>query len=140
VPELGTGLGAGVGRWGSDRQGWLRRKDPVAVQEVDGDREMLQYPAGRTYSMVGVDLYWSRLPPRPRSSAALIPNYFLGSSEPDACATSVKLKMAAALSFFCPACPCAGVVLNDLVLRLRLLLGAIAGLMCPIKKVVLMLH
>jgi hypothetical protein len=54
----------------------------VAVQEVDGDREMLQYPAGRTYSMVGVDLYWSRrLLPRPWSSAALIPNNFLRSFE-----------------------------------------------------------
>jgi hypothetical protein len=101
----------------------------VALQEVDASVPCRQ------------DLYWSRLPPRPWSSAAaLIPNYFLRSSEPDACAASMKLKMAAALSFFCPACPCAGVVLHDLVLRLRLLLGAIAGLMCATKKVVLMLH
>jgi hypothetical protein len=36
----------------------MRRRDLVAVQEVDGDREMLEYPASRTCSMVGVDLYW----------------------------------------------------------------------------------
>jgi hypothetical protein len=60
----------------------MRRKDPVAVQEVDGDQEMLEYPADRTCFMVGVDLYWSHLPPGARSSTALSSNYFRRSSEP----------------------------------------------------------
>jgi hypothetical protein len=54
----------------------------MEVQEVDGDREMLEYTAGMTYFRVGVDLYWSHLPLGARSSAALSSNYFRRSSEP----------------------------------------------------------
>jgi hypothetical protein len=73
--------------------------------------------------MVGVDLYWSRLPPRPRSSAALSSTISDAALNQTADACAAMLKIAAALSFFSLACPCAGVVLHDLVL----LLGAIAG-------------